>query len=93
VATAGWSYPDWKGQVYPTPQPRGFEPLSYLAQYVDAVEVNSTFDRMPVPSRRARAPERRDRTGTQTGACETLVRGSRRRGRRELRTNVGEHHA
>jgi uncharacterized protein YecE (DUF72 family) len=47
IGTAGWSYPDGKGQVYPKPQPRGFDPLSYLAQYVDAVEINSTFYRIP----------------------------------------------
>jgi uncharacterized protein YecE (DUF72 family) len=50
VGTAGWSYPDWKGQVYPKPQPRGFDPLRYLAQYFDAVEVNSTFYRIPDPT-------------------------------------------
>ena len=50
VGTAGWSYPDWKGQVYPKPQPRGFDPLRYLAQDVDAVEVNSTFYRIPDPT-------------------------------------------
>jgi uncharacterized protein YecE (DUF72 family) len=49
VGTAGWSYPEWKGQVYPKPQPRGFDPLRYLAQYFDAMEVNSTFYRIPDP--------------------------------------------
>ena len=38
VGPAGWSYKDWAGQVYPKPQPRGFDPLTYLAQYVDAIE-------------------------------------------------------
>jgi uncharacterized protein YecE (DUF72 family) len=47
VGPAGWSYPDWEGQVYPKPKPRGFDPLSYLAQYFDAVEINSTFYRIP----------------------------------------------
>ena len=47
VGPAGWSYPDWKGQVYPKPQPRGFDPLTYLAQYFDAVEINATFYRIP----------------------------------------------
>src|SRR5919108_1697897 len=49
VGPAGWSYKDWAGQVYPQPQPRGFDPLTYLAQYVDAVEINSTFYRTPDP--------------------------------------------
>jgi uncharacterized protein YecE (DUF72 family) len=47
VGPAGWSYKDWAGQVYPKPQPRGFDPLSYLAQYFDAIEINSTFYRIP----------------------------------------------
>jgi uncharacterized protein YecE (DUF72 family) len=47
IGPAGWSYPDWKGQVYPTPPPRGFDLLSYLAQYFDAIEINSTFYRIP----------------------------------------------
>jgi uncharacterized protein YecE (DUF72 family) len=47
VGPAGWSYPDWAGQVYPKPPPRGFDPLRYLAQYFDAIEINSTFYRIP----------------------------------------------
>ncbi|GJG85482.1 hypothetical protein tb265_06630 [Gemmatimonadetes bacterium T265] len=43
VGPAGWSYKDWEGIVYPAPRPRGFDPLTYLAGYFDAVEVNSTF--------------------------------------------------
>jgi uncharacterized protein YecE (DUF72 family) len=50
VGPAGWSYSDWKGQVYPKPQPRGFDPLTYLAQYFDAVEINATFYRIPTPA-------------------------------------------
>lgn len=45
VGPAGWSYDDWVGPVYPVPRPRGFDPLAYLARYVDTVEVNSTFYR------------------------------------------------
>jgi uncharacterized protein YecE (DUF72 family) len=47
VGPAGWSYKDWEGQVYPKPKPRGFDALSYLAQYFDAIEINSTFYRIP----------------------------------------------
>jgi uncharacterized protein YecE (DUF72 family) len=47
VGPAGWSYQDWEGQVYPKPKPRGFDPLTYLAQYFDTIEVNSTFYRIP----------------------------------------------
>ena len=45
VGTAGWSYRDWEGVLYPTPHPPGFDPLEYLSRYVDVVEVNSTFYR------------------------------------------------
>jgi len=35
VGTAGWSYGDWKGPVYPAPRPRGFDELAYLARLVE----------------------------------------------------------
>lgn len=47
--TAGWSYPDWKGTVYPTRPVEEFDPLRYLSAYVDAIEINSTFYRPPTP--------------------------------------------
>ncbi len=47
VGTAGWSYEDWEGVVYPLDKPRGFHPLPYLARYIDIIEVNSTFYRQP----------------------------------------------
>ncbi len=43
VATAGWSYPDWEGRVYPKRKPPGFHALQTLARCFDGVEVNSTF--------------------------------------------------
>jgi uncharacterized protein YecE (DUF72 family) len=46
VGTAGWSYEDWEGTVYAA-KPRGLHPLSYLARFIDGVEVNSTFYRTP----------------------------------------------
>ena len=45
IGPAGWSYKDWAGTVYPAPKPRGFDPLSYLAEYFDTIEINSTFYR------------------------------------------------
>jgi len=42
---AGWDYKDWWGPVYPVPRPRGFDPLAYLARFLDSVEINSTFYR------------------------------------------------
>ncbi len=47
VGTAGWSYEDWEGLVYPRPKPRGFHPLPFLARFIDTVEINSTFYRTP----------------------------------------------
>jgi len=41
---AGWSYPDWDGYVYE----RGMrDKLHYIAGFVDVLEINSTFYRMP----------------------------------------------
>jgi len=55
---AGWDYKDWWGPVYPVPRPRGFDPLSYLARFVDTVEINSTFYR-PASAKSAAAWARR----------------------------------
>jgi len=49
IGVAGWSYPDWKGFVYPRKSPRSFHPLPFLAEAFDAVEVDSTFYRIPDP--------------------------------------------
>lgn len=43
VGPAGWSYADWNGLVYPSPKPRGFHPASYLAEYFDTIEINTSF--------------------------------------------------
>ncbi|HEX7049819.1 MAG TPA: DUF72 domain-containing protein [Longimicrobiales bacterium] len=45
VGVAGWDYRDWKGTVYPERKPRGFDPVRYLACYLDLIEINSTFYR------------------------------------------------
>lgn len=45
IGTAGWSYEDWNGIVYPESRPRGFHPLLVLAALFNMVEVNSTFYR------------------------------------------------
>lgn len=51
VGTAGWSYEDWKGIVYPAAgrAPRGFDPLALMASLFDTNEINSTFYRIPEP--------------------------------------------
>ncbi len=41
---AGWSYQDWNDYVYP---PGIKDKLHYIARYVDAIEINSTFYRPP----------------------------------------------
>jgi len=44
VGTAGFSYPDWKGVVYPVDVKKRYgHELSYLAQYFDCCEINSSF--------------------------------------------------
>ena len=43
VGPAGWSYPDWKGYVYPERRARGFHEAEYLAQFFDTIEINSSF--------------------------------------------------
>ncbi len=47
--TAGWSYDDWRGRVYPNRASSRFDGLAYLARYLDLVEVNSGFYRLPRP--------------------------------------------
>jgi uncharacterized protein YecE (DUF72 family) len=49
VGVAGWDYPDWKGILYPHPRPRHFDPVRYLANYIDLIEINSTFYRPVAP--------------------------------------------
>jgi uncharacterized protein YecE (DUF72 family) len=43
VGPAGWSYPDWKGYVYPERKPKGFHEAEYLAQFFDTIELNTSF--------------------------------------------------
>jgi uncharacterized protein YecE (DUF72 family) len=50
VGTAGWSYEDWDGIVYPVRKGSGFHPLAFLAGFVNIVEVNSTFYRPAPPA-------------------------------------------
>jgi len=49
IGTAGWSYEDWEGIVYPLGKAHGFHPLLFLGEYINIVEVNSTFYR-PAPA-------------------------------------------
>jgi len=45
--TAGWSYKDWQGTVYPEKIPAGFNHLEFLSRNFEFVEVNTTFYRVP----------------------------------------------
>jgi uncharacterized protein YecE (DUF72 family) len=47
IGTAGWSYDDWEGIVYPQKKVRGFHALIFLGQYINIIEINSTFYRPP----------------------------------------------
>lgn len=46
---AGWMYKDWEGVVYPDPKPPRFDPLPYIAELFDTVEVNSSYYGPPLP--------------------------------------------
>lgn len=54
VGTAGWSYPDWQGIVYPAGMPKKVHPLTFLSKHFDTVEINSTFYRPARPDYAAR---------------------------------------
>jgi len=48
--TAGWSYADWAGPVYPQRGERISEGgLELLSRHFDLVEINATFYRIPTP--------------------------------------------
>jgi uncharacterized protein YecE (DUF72 family) len=43
VGPAGWSYPDWAGYVYPQPRPKDFHEATFLAEFFDTIEINTSF--------------------------------------------------
>jgi uncharacterized protein YecE (DUF72 family) len=43
IGTAGWSYKDWEGIVYPANLRRTQHPVEYMAQYFDLIEINTSF--------------------------------------------------
>lgn len=43
IGTAGWSYKDWEGIVYPEQIKRKLHPVEYLAAYLDLIEINTSF--------------------------------------------------
>ena len=47
MGPAGWSYQDWEGIVYPPKKGSKFDPLVYLSDLFDTIELNNTFYRPP----------------------------------------------
>jgi len=44
IGTAGFSYKDWEGVVYPPDlKKRKIHPLEYLAEFIDVCEINTSF--------------------------------------------------
>lgn len=43
VGTAGWSYKDWEGIVYPAQIKKSLHPVEYMARYFDMLEINTSF--------------------------------------------------
>jgi len=49
IGTAGWSYPDWEGIVYPKGAASSRRGLATISGMFDTVEINVTFYRPPTP--------------------------------------------
>ena len=49
IGTSGYSYEDWRGVFYPEDIPKG-KMLDFYAQHFSAVEINSTYYRIPHPA-------------------------------------------
>jgi uncharacterized protein YecE (DUF72 family) len=47
TGTAGWSYADWEGIVYPAGAGSRFDRLAFMAAHFDALEINTFFYRLP----------------------------------------------
>jgi uncharacterized protein YecE (DUF72 family) len=43
VGPAGWSYADWSGYAYPARKSKGFHEATYLAEFFDTIEINTSF--------------------------------------------------
>ena len=46
IGTSGWSYSDWKGEIYPK-ELKSTDWLMKYAEWFDTTEINSSFYRMP----------------------------------------------
>ena len=47
LGTAGWSYKDWEGIVFPARIKKSVHPVEYMARYFDVLEINTSFYRRP----------------------------------------------
>jgi len=43
VGPAGWAYTDWSGYACPAKRPKGFHQVTYLAEFFDTIEINTSF--------------------------------------------------
>src|SRR5215467_13528506 len=43
LGTAGWSYKDWEGTVFPAQIKKSEHPVEYMARYFDVLEINTSF--------------------------------------------------
>ena len=43
IGPAGWSYPDWSGFVYPSRRSKTFHEATFLVQFFDTIEINTSF--------------------------------------------------
>jgi uncharacterized protein YecE (DUF72 family) len=43
VGPAGWSYADWKKILYPDPRPKDFHEATFLSEFFDTIEINTSF--------------------------------------------------
>src|ERR1700682_5494491 len=58
IGPAGWAYTDWAGYVYPQPRPKNFHPATYLADFFDTIEINTSFYHPIQPDHAAQWKER-----------------------------------
>jgi uncharacterized protein YecE (DUF72 family) len=88
VGPAGWSYKDWEGIVYPH-SPKRLDQLSYLAQFFDTIEINSTFYR-PCSSKTAESWISRTAAAPHFNFTAKLLRALTHEGKANDRSIVAE---
>jgi hypothetical protein len=71
IGPAGWAYKVWEGIFYPPQKPKGFDPVAYLAEYFDTIEINSSFYAELAAVVGWALPGRRRRRAGQSGSALT----------------------